>query len=85
MEAYTGSVGDIVLFRIVDTFKIKSVQVSLKDPAGNLLEEGIATQQVNKMDWLFETMVVNDPMAGSSFQVTITNTPNNVVVVDVPI
>jgi hypothetical protein len=85
LEGYTGAIGDLVLFRIFDSFQIKNVQVLLKDAAGNILEAGTATQQINKMDWLFETTVVNQPIAGSSFQVTITDTPNNVVVVDVPI
>lgn len=85
LESYTGAIGDAVLFRIVDTFEVQSVQVTLKDANGNVLETGTAVQQLNRMDWLFETTVTNQPMEGSSFVVTITDTPNNVVVVEVPI
>ena len=83
LETYTGAVGDIVLFRIVDSFQIRSVQVELKDAVGNVLEVGTAVQQLNKMDWLFQTTVANQPIAGSSFHLTITDTPNNVVKVAV--
>ncbi len=85
LENYKGAIGDTVIFRIFDTFKVKSVQVSLKNGVGEILESGTAEQQPNRMDWLFQTTVSNQPLSGSVFMLTITDTPNNVVVIDVPI
>lgn len=81
MENYQGAVGDVIGFRIVDVLEVKSVHVEIKDPDGNLIEEGAAVKQFDDgIDWIYTATAENEEWQTSQLTLTIVDTPGNVYV-----
>jgi hypothetical protein len=75
---YTGKLGDTLLIRAVDDFKVKSVTVTISNADGTLVEKGNAVQQPNQLDWLYTATKANAAIAGDKITVTATDKPGNV-------
>lgn len=59
LEAYTGAVGDKIRVTAVDDFEVTSVQVSLADEGGVVLEAGAAVMENGR--WLYTTTTIVSP------------------------
>lgn len=84
-DAYQGAVGNEIIFRVIDNFEVKGVQVAIMDTNDSLLEQGEATLMANGIDWLYTTTVANANVLGSKLQVTATDLPGNVTHFDAEI
>lgn len=74
---YYGEVGDTIVIRAVDYFKVVSVRVSIHNPAGVLVEQGNAVMQNNRIDWTYTATEVNDDAVGSKITVAAIDLPAN--------
>ncbi len=79
ISRYKGAVGDPILIRATDDFKVILVQVSVIGPDGALLERGEAVLQPDTFDdWRFAATVVNPSLAGTKIVVTAHDKAGNV-------
>jgi hypothetical protein len=74
---YHGRVGDEIIVRATDDFKVASVIVSIHDLTGVLVEQGNATMKENNADWLYKTVQLNSAFAGSKITAIATDLPGN--------
>lgn len=81
-EGYNGAIGDSILFRVIDNFKLQSVTVRILDAANNVIEQGAATLMANGLDWEYIATATNPTVLGSNLEVTAKDTPGNVVTFD---
>lgn len=79
---YNGAIGDQILFRIVDNFKLQSVNIRILDSANNVIEQGAATPLDNGLDWQYIATVANPTVIGTNLEVTAKDTPGNTVTFD---
>ncbi len=77
-ENYHGQVGDQVIIRAKDDFKVSAVVVSIYDQAGKMIEEGNAViQNDEEMKWLYVIQQENPELAGSKIIAVATDLPGN--------
>ena len=77
-ENYQGHVGDQIIVRATDDFKVAAVVVSIYNQAGDLIEEGHATiQKDDEMKWLYKVQQENAELAGSKIIAVATDLPGN--------
>jgi hypothetical protein len=74
---YHGVSADSITVQANDLFKVVSVKVSIKGSDGTLLEEGLAAQQANTVDWLYTAKGANASVAGSKISAVATDLPGN--------
>jgi hypothetical protein len=74
---YKGAVGDKIVIRAVDDFRVTGVKVEVLAANGTLLEEGNAVVNVNGLDWTFTATQVNNLLAGSKIRAIATDVPGN--------
>lgn len=74
---YTGQVGDIILVKAVDNFKVTEVQFSILKPDGSLLERGMAVKEPNGRDWKYVCTVQNGNLPGTRVIITAKDLPGN--------
>lgn len=79
-DEYMGQIGDTLTFRIIDNFKLQSVNVRILDEDKNVIEQGAATLLENGLDWQYTATVPNPTVLGTNLEVTVKDTPGNVVV-----
>ncbi len=79
-SGYTGVVGDAILVRATDDFKVVGVHVSVVAPQGNLIEFGEAILQPDTYDdWRYSITVENGPVPpGTTIVVTARDLAGNV-------
>lgn len=75
---YLGKIGDQLIIRAVDNFKVQSVAVTISAPDGMVLETGTAVQAANQADWLYTATVLNESPHGTYITAKATDTPGNV-------
>jgi hypothetical protein len=80
--AYHGEVGDAIMIRAVDDFKVAAVRVIITTAAGVLVEQGNAVLTDNGLDWKYTATAVNAAPAGSKIRVTATDLPANETVME---
>ncbi|MVT09652.1 hypothetical protein [Chitinophaga tropicalis] len=80
---YLGRVGDTIIIRAIDAFKVVAVKVAIRTAVGDLIEEGNAVLQVNGLDWLYTATVANEELPGSKIKVTATDTPANATIKEI--
>jgi hypothetical protein len=77
LSNYSGHSGENIRIRAVDDFKVVSATVSIFNADSSLLEEGIAVQQDNGIDWLYTTTSENGNLAGDKIVVRVSDLPGN--------
>jgi hypothetical protein len=77
-ENYQGHVGDQIIVRATDDFKVADVVVSIYNKAGNLIEEGNAViQEDDQIEWLYIVQQENPGHVGSKIVAAATDLPGN--------
>ena len=74
---YGGAVGDKIVTRAIDDYRVTRVRVEVYAANGTLLEAGDAQQNINGLDWTYTTTMTNSPLAGSKIKVIATDVPAN--------
>ena len=77
LETYTGAIGDSIEISAIDDFRVVSVHVKLTDAADVIIEQGMAVQSPNGLDWVYTFTVENSVVAGSKLLVTAEDLPGN--------
>jgi len=75
---YAGAIGDQLIIRVIDNFKVQSVMVTISAPDGTVLETGTAVQTANQADWLYTATVLNGNPDGTFITAKAADTPGNV-------
>ncbi len=76
-RSYKGAVGDKILVRAKDDFRVVGLWVQIYSADGVLLEEGDAQANINGLDWTYTATVVNNLLAGTVIKAIATDVPNN--------
>ncbi|MFI5154232.1 MAG: hypothetical protein ACHQET_12910 [Chitinophagales bacterium] len=76
-DIYNGKPGDPILIRAIDDFKVVEVRVSVHTDSGELVEEGKAVMQENKLDWLYIAISRNPEISGSKITAIASDLPGN--------
>jgi hypothetical protein len=77
-ENYQGHMGDQIIVRASDDFKVVHVVVSIYNQDGNLIEEGNAVNQKDEeMKWLYKVQQENPGLTGSKIIAVATDLPGN--------
>jgi hypothetical protein len=74
---YKGIVGDTIVARATDDFRVTSVRVEIYSANGTLLEAGNAVIDTYELDWTYTATQPNNLLAGSKIKVIATDVPNN--------
>jgi hypothetical protein len=74
---YKGVIGDRVISRAMDDFRVTGVRVEIYTDNGTLLEAGNAVQNLNGIDWTYTATQTNNLLAGSKIKVIATDVPGN--------
>ncbi|HEY2647631.1 MAG TPA: hypothetical protein VGI38_00500 [Puia sp.] len=74
---YSGAIGNTVIMRAVDDFRVTAVRVEIYSATGALLEKGNAVQQGNGIDWVYTATQANNALAGSKIKAIATDVPGN--------
>lgn len=74
---YKGAVGDPIVTRAIDDFRVTGVRVEVYAASGTLLEAGNAVQNLNGIDWTYTATQANNLPAGSKIKAIATDVPNN--------
>jgi hypothetical protein len=74
---YHGVMGDEIIVRAEDDFKVTGVKVSIQSAAGALLEQGDAVMQENTIDWSYKATQANAALPGSKITATASDLPGN--------
>lgn len=77
VDGYSGKLGEAIIVRAMDDFRVERVEVSIFDAAGALVESGKAVKQANELDWLYAATVANEPAAGFKVSATAFDLPGN--------
>lgn len=74
---YKGTVGDMIVVRAIDDFRVVSVRVEIYAANGTLLETGNAQQNLNGLDWSYPVTQANTTLTGSKIIAIATDVPGN--------
>ena len=74
---YQGAVGNPILIRAFDDFRVTRVHVEIYAPDGSLLEAGDATQDVYGIDWIYTATKANNQLVGSTIKAIASDIPRN--------
>lgn len=80
---YTGQTGQKLVASIIDNFRVASVNFSIRDAGGDLIESGEAEQSEDGLDWVYTTTVDNPSFAGGVVIVKAYDQPGNETLVQV--
>lgn len=74
---YTGKVGDTVIVRATDDFKVESVRVTITAADGSVNESGMAIQDLISQEWTYLATQANAFIAGTTIKAVATDKPGN--------
>jgi len=74
---YQGAIGDAIVVRALDDFKVVNVKVSIRTAAGVAVETGDAIAHENGLDWTYTATAENAALAGSVVTAVAFDTPGN--------
>ncbi|MEO5912075.1 MAG: hypothetical protein ABIP95_14385 [Pelobium sp.] len=77
LSAYSGQVGDGILVKVTDDFRVSEVKVRLEDAVGTLLEGGDAVMQTDGLTWAYSASTEQATIAGLKFQFKAYDLPGN--------
>jgi hypothetical protein len=80
---YNGAIGDKIVTRAIDDFRVTGVKVEIYSPGGTLLESGNAVQNMNGIDWTYTTTQNNNLRTGSKIKAIATDVPGNEGILEV--
>ncbi len=81
---YAGAIGDEILIRAFDDFKVTSVLVSITSAAGNLLEQGVPELLLDSVDdYVYKATVANAVLPGTKISVVVRDKPGNTTVKEI--
>ena len=76
-QGYTGAVGNIIVVHAVDDFKVTSVNVSILNESGKIIEAGNAFSDKHGVVWVYTVTVVNSNVRGCKIVATAADLPGN--------
>ena len=85
VSAYTGSVGDKILVKVTDDFKVDEVKVELKSATNVIIESGQAVMQPNGIDWEYTVQVLNNDITGTKITFSAYDVPRNETIQEITI
>ena len=74
---YKGAVGDPIITRAFDDFRVTGVHVEIYAPDGSLLEAGAATQDLYGIDWIYTATQANNLLSGCTIKAIASDIPRN--------
>ena len=74
---YTGQIGESIIVRATDDFKVALLRVFIYNPDGELLEKGDGVPQENNLDWTYTITQANANLTGTKIMATATDLPGN--------
>jgi hypothetical protein len=74
---YKGTVGDKIVIRATDDYRVTSVLVEIYAASGTLLETGNAVVNTSGIDWTYTATQANSLLAGSKIKAIATDVPGN--------
>nr|WP_315223421.1 hypothetical protein [uncultured Flavobacterium sp.] len=77
LSLYTGKKGDSIGIKVIDDFKVATVNVIIENADGTLVEEGNAKISTNGLDWIYTATVENIDLAGDKITIQATDIPDN--------
>jgi hypothetical protein len=77
LRNYSGTIGDKIITRAIDDFRVTGVRVEIYGANGSLLETGNAVQNINGIDWTYTATQVNNLLAGTTVKAIATDVPGN--------
>ncbi|ADY53781.1 hypothetical protein Pedsa_3246 [Pseudopedobacter saltans DSM 12145] len=80
---YTGQTGQKLVASIIDNFRVASVNFSIRDAGGDLIESGEAEQSENGLDWVYTTTADNPSYAGGTVTIKAYDQPGNETLAEV--
>lgn len=76
---YGGAAGQKIAVFASDDFKVASVELIIRNPDDEIIEQGTATRSEEKRnEWIYFTIVKNTAMAGSTVEARARDIPGNV-------
>ncbi|MFZ6024277.1 MAG: hypothetical protein ACOYVG_07445 [Bacteroidota bacterium] len=76
-RAYQGLIGDKIVVRAKDDFRVTGVKVEIYAADGSLLEQGEAVSDIYDLDWTYTATQNNSLLAGTTIKAIATDIPNN--------
>ncbi|MBO9573208.1 MAG: hypothetical protein J7497_13535 [Chitinophagaceae bacterium] len=76
-QGYQGQAGNIIIVQAKDDFKVKSVKVSIRNAANQLIEEGEAIANADGLNWTYTVTQANGNIADAKITATATDLPGN--------
>jgi hypothetical protein len=74
---YKGAVGDKIVIRAIDDFRVTELRVEIHAADGTLLESGNAVQNINGIDWTYTATQASPAPAGSKIKAIATDVAGN--------
>jgi hypothetical protein len=78
LSNYSGAAGDTIRIRAMDDFRVEEVKVSIFNGDGSLVEEGLAVQDDNELDWIYTATARIESLEGDKIVVSVSDKPGNV-------
>jgi len=76
--SYRGAIGDKLVIKAVDDFKVTKVKIVITNAAGAIIEEGEAQPDAEKANlWEYEARVGNPTLVGTKIQAVAYDRPGN--------
>ncbi|MEI9933748.1 MAG: hypothetical protein WDM71_02610 [Ferruginibacter sp.] len=66
LSSYAGKVGDKIIVKATDDFKVTQVSVGIYKPDGTLIEKGNAVINANGIEWDYTATVANAGLSGDT-------------------
>jgi hypothetical protein len=76
-SGYNGAVGDTLIIRASDDFRVVGVSAEIYAADGKLLEKGACTQNINGVDFTYTAKLVNPLLAGCKIKAIAIDVPGN--------
>lgn len=74
---YNGQPGDKIKVTAIDDFTVISVEVTIEQPDGTVIESGLCIPDQNGVDWHYTVTQANTIVSGQKIVAKVTDTPGN--------
>jgi len=79
LEGYTGKPAQPLRVRATDDFGVVQVQITIRDPQGNLIEEGLGQLNTDQKEWWYQSQAEVTPGQTVSVTAVAKDSPGNTV------